>query len=135
MLIFKKILWIKYVRSSCLLYACNFIKKKLRYWCTALFRNSFPVEHISTVASEQPNYNNMNLNWILIYLAYANNSIQHWKEYSEDYLLKHILLIPFQIKLIISWYVFGWQSPDGIYLFKANNRNTKTLCEICSKIT
>ena len=77
----------------------------------------------------------MNLNWILIYLAYANNSIQHWKEYSEDYLLKHILLIPFQMKLIISWYVFGWQSPDGIYLFKANNRNTKTLCEICSKIT
>ena len=135
MSIFKKILWIKNVGSSCLLYACNFIKKKLRYWCTALFRNSFLVEHISTVASEQPNYNNMNLNWILIYLVYANNSIPHWKEYSEDYLLKHILLIPFQIKLVISCYVFGWQSPDGIYLFKANNRNTKTLCEICSKIT
>ena len=25
--------------------------------------------------------------------------------------------------------------PAGIYLFKANNRNTRTMCEICSKLT
>ena len=25
--------------------------------------------------------------------------------------------------------------PDGIYLFKVNNRNTRTRCEICSKLT
>ena len=26
-------------------------------------------------------------------------------------------------------------SPSGIYLFKVNNRNTRTRCEICSKLT
>ena len=26
-------------------------------------------------------------------------------------------------------------SPAGIYLFKVNNRNTRTRCEICSKLT
>ena len=26
-------------------------------------------------------------------------------------------------------------SPVGIYLFKVNNRNTRTRCEICSKLT
>ena len=25
--------------------------------------------------------------------------------------------------------------PDGNYMFKANNRNTRTRCEICSKLT
>ena len=27
------------------------------------------------------------------------------------------------------------QSPAGIHLFKVNNGNTKTMCEICSKLT
>ena len=27
-----------------------------------------------------------------------------------------------------------WTLPTGIYLLKANNGNTKTMCEICSKI-
>ena len=26
-------------------------------------------------------------------------------------------------------------TPAGIYLFKVNNRNTRTRCEICSKLT
>ena len=26
-------------------------------------------------------------------------------------------------------------NPTGIYLFKVNNRNTRTMCEICSKLT
>ena len=26
-------------------------------------------------------------------------------------------------------------NPAGIYLFKVNNRNTRTRCEICSKLT
>ena len=25
--------------------------------------------------------------------------------------------------------------PAGIYLFKVNNRNTRTMCEICSELT
>ena len=25
--------------------------------------------------------------------------------------------------------------PAGIYLFKINNRNSRTMCEICSKLT
>ena len=27
------------------------------------------------------------------------------------------------------------QYPAGIYLLKVNNRNTRTMCEICSKLT
>ena len=29
----------------------------------------------------------------------------------------------------------GWVYPVGIYMFKVNNRNTRTRCEICSKLT
>ena len=29
----------------------------------------------------------------------------------------------------------GSNYPAGIYLFKVNNRNTRTRCEICSKLT
>ena len=28
-----------------------------------------------------------------------------------------------------------WSCPAGIYLLKVNNRNTRTRCEICSKLT
>ena len=28
-----------------------------------------------------------------------------------------------------------WRSPANMYLFKVNNRNTRTRCEICSKLT
>ena len=28
-----------------------------------------------------------------------------------------------------------WLNPVGNYLFKVNNRNTRTKCEICSKLT
>ena len=28
-----------------------------------------------------------------------------------------------------------YQYPAGIYLFKVKNRNTRTMCEICSKLT
>ena len=30
---------------------------------------------------------------------------------------------------------FNSQTPASIYLFKVNNRNTRTRCEICSKLT
>ena len=29
----------------------------------------------------------------------------------------------------------SWMYPAGIYLLKVNNRNTRTRCEICSKLT
>ena len=29
----------------------------------------------------------------------------------------------------------GSRNPAGIYLLKVNNRNTRTRCEICSKLT
>ena len=29
----------------------------------------------------------------------------------------------------------NYYNPAGIYLFKVNNRNTRTRCEICSKLT
>ena len=44
-------------------------------------------------------------------------------------------------QLILSIYEIFWKSfvfvdnPAGIYLFKVNNRNTKTRCRLCSKLT
>ena len=32
-------------------------------------------------------------------------------------------------------YISGNRYPAGIYLLKVNNRNTRTRCEICSKLT
>ena len=37
--------------------------------------------------------------------------------------------------LRISLNVFLLSIPAGIYLLKVNNRNTRTRCEICSKLT
>ena len=33
------------------------------------------------------------------------------------------------------WRVVTSSNPTGIYLLKVNNRNTKTRCEICSRLT
>ena len=38
-----------------------------------------------------------------------------------------------QVKVFVSTAVLGF--PAGIYLLKVNNRNTRTKCEICSKLT
>ena len=44
-------------------------------------------------------------------------------------------------QLIVSIYEIFWKrfvfldNPAGIYMFKVNNRNTKTRCRICSKLT
>ena len=40
-------------------------------------------------------------------------------------------------KYVSGWYPAAWQSyfPVGIYLLKVNNNNTRTRCEICSKLT
>ena len=38
-----------------------------------------------------------------------------------------------QNKLSVAAYLSCY--PAGIYLFKVNNRNTRTRCEICSKLT
>ena len=29
----------------------------------------------------------------------------------------------------------SWDNPVSIYLFKVSNRNTRTMCKICSKLT
>ena len=36
---------------------------------------------------------------------------------------------------LAKYFVGSEDSPAGIYLFKVNNRNTRTRCEICSKLT
>ena len=41
--------------------------------------------------------------------------------------IKNFCPIKIKFKITSFW--------PGIYLFKANNRNTKTKCEICSKLT
>ena len=34
------------------------------------------------------------------------------------------------------WYLWDWFIfPAGIYLLKVNNKNARTMCEICSKLT
>ena len=39
------------------------------------------------------------------------------------------------IELIFETFYKNLYNPAGIYLFKVNNRNTRTRCEICSKLT
>ena len=39
--------------------------------------------------------------------------------------------VTFKINMVIKIKSFN---PAGIYLFKVNNRNTRTRCEICSKL-
>ena len=53
-----------------------------------------------------------------------------------------LLLLPRELHFHIELYYIcscePWpkeNSPAGIYLFKVNNKNTKTRCEICSKST
>ena len=40
-----------------------------------------------------------------------------------------------QIYMLFSLFFRVWPIPAGIYLLKVNNRNTRTTCEICSKLT
>ena len=42
----------------------------------------------------------------------------------------------FWIVWLISWWLDVWMHfPAGNYMFKVNNRNSKTGCEICSRLT
>ena len=49
----------------------------------------------------------------------------------------HIYMInPFHATGLFPYLLkWGYRNQAGIYLFKANNRNTRTMCEICSKLT
>ena len=40
-----------------------------------------------------------------------------------------------EVCLTILLFFFHWHCPTSIYLFKLNNRNTRTTSEICSKLT
>ena len=42
-----------------------------------------------------------------------------------------LLLIPLEIR----FHEFSRWFPAGIYLFRVKNRNSRTICEICSKLT
>ena len=55
---------------------------------------------------------------------------------NSNHMMYTILLCSFQMQcgfLIIS--LKSCVLPAGIYLLKVNNRNTRTRCEICSKLT
>ena len=54
---------------------------------------------------------------------FINNKLEKWTNFLRDFCsffgtMKHL-----------------WHLPAGSYMFKANNRNTRTWCEICSKST
>ena len=36
---------------------------------------------------------------------------------------------------MVLWFMISFSFPAGIYLIEVNNRNTRTMCEICSKLT
>ena len=67
-------------------------------------------------------------------LAFWKDFVQRRYANNATFRRKVILLTP--------WYVNGKKCfffqemfPAGIYLLKVNNRNTRTRCEICSKLT
>ena len=78
--------------------------------------------------------------WVALYV-YGNKTtyfdsfgVEHILEKIKTFLkrmVKQFLIIIFFLKYIISMS----DIPAGIYLLKVNNRNTRTRCEICSKLT
>ena len=66
----------------------------------------------------------------------ANNSgmTQHSKEQSN----MRLQCVVLDNNLILKQHFFNWQVKNiatVIYLFKVNSENTRTMCEICSKLT
>ena len=51
--------------------------------------------------------------------------MEHKAKMGEIVKISFCFMFPFQIRSF----------PAGIYLLKVNNRNTRTRCEICSKLT
>ena len=47
----------------------------------------------------------------------------------------YVILAFFRIEMHIFWLANETYLPAGIYLFEVNNGNTRTMCEICSKLT
>ena len=59
-------------------------------------------------------------------------SIQYEKSKFFIYIISKFQLFSFKV---IPPLLHGTSNPAGIYLLKVNNRNTRTRCEICSKLT
>ena len=64
---------------------------------------------------------------------------------SGSYLVKHYFIIYFARatfplqhlfqSIVVDRFYQGADNPDGNYIFKVNNRNTRKSCEICSNLT
>ena len=77
----------------------------------------------------------------IIRIIYKNCALKN-KEPCRKTLCKEILIrtISTRSACSLSWNEFWWlcmllHRPAGIYLLKVNSRNTRTMCEICSKLT
>ena len=65
------------------------------------------------------------------------------EENCVSYVYQEYLYNAIQLQILIFFILYGaflcccsmMLNPAGIYLLKVNNRNTKTRCEICSKLT
>ena len=53
------------------------------------------------------------------------------KKYSMTIICGHQV----RVDLMTNFLILPASPPAGIYLLKVNNRNTRTRCEICSKVT
>ena len=95
----------------------------------------FPYTNISTFSSLE----------LLIRMRLDRSQENHSKLFCWSHL--YVFMLFFTVVFILSWQQLTYQRsvqglvkhlrifPTGIYMFKVNNRNTRTRCEICLKLT
>ena len=68
------------------------------------------------------------------HFLYRHFSASIGKQSITMHLKVTVIMINMALLLIVFHVVWG-AFPSGNYIFKVNNRNTRTKCEICSKLT
>ena len=101
-----------------------------------------PVKYISHMQRWDKNFLSVYLWQLLHGLSCIKSIWQYWRPLPDSFML-------FLSQHIIFWYynmkksktsnhkkcMWNGKYPAGIYLFKVNNRNTRTRCGMCSKLT
>ena len=64
---------------------------------------------------------------------HPNSTWDHWKRFSSSQ-ISDMPLCRIRTKTEPDFWLL-WINPAGNYMFKVNSRNTRTRCEICSKLT
>ena len=103
------------------------IKYKFLQWLIIVLNVEVAICALNIIAN--------NLTVFFYFLNFSWNIVSYFQVIVFKFLYHHhtIKIIKSTCNIISSnvW----WSLPAGIYLFKVSNRNTRTRCELCSKLT